>query len=71
MYALDKKNKKHIELTKFPFIQVREDGRHNAADGYESTNGAYRNGLRMQTQETVEIESGDEIRFGNLNYCYP
>ena len=35
-----------------------------------STNGTYRNGLRMQPQETVEIEPGDEIRFGNLNYCY-
>ncbi len=35
-----------------------------------STNGTFKNGLRMQPQETVEIEPGDEIRFGNLNYCY-
>lgn len=35
-----------------------------------STNGTYKNGLRMQPQETVEIEVGDEIRFGSLNYCY-
>lgn len=35
-----------------------------------STNGTYKNGLRMQPQETVEIEPGDEIRFGSLNYCY-
>ena len=35
-----------------------------------STNGTYKNGLRMQPQETVEIEPGDEVRFGNLNYCY-
>lgn len=35
-----------------------------------STNGTYKNGLRMQPQETTEIEPGDEIRFGNLNYCY-
>lgn len=35
-----------------------------------STNGTYKNGLRMQPQETVEVEPGDEIRFGNLNYCY-
>ena len=35
-----------------------------------STNGTFKNGLRMQPQETVEIEPGDEVRFGNLNYCY-
>lgn len=35
-----------------------------------STNGTYKNGLRIQPQETVEIEPGDEVRFGNLNYCY-
>ena len=35
-----------------------------------STNGTYKNGLRMEPQETVEIEPGDEIRFGNLHYCY-
>ena len=35
-----------------------------------STNGTYKNGLRMQPQETVELEPGDEVRFGNLNYCY-
>ena len=35
-----------------------------------STNGTYKNGLRLQPHETVEIEPGDEIRFGNLNYCY-
>lgn len=35
-----------------------------------STNGTYKNGLRLQPQETVEIEPGDEVRFGNLNYCY-
>ena len=35
-----------------------------------STNGTYKNGLRMEPSETVEIEPGDEIRFGKLNYCY-
>ena len=35
-----------------------------------STNGTYKNGLRMQPRETVELEPGDEVRFGNLNYCY-
>ena len=35
-----------------------------------STNGTYKNGLRMDPSETLEIEPGDEIRFGKLNYCY-
>lgn len=92
LYALDKKNKKHIELTKFPFtvgkmagcvdcvladdsvsrIHARFERVGDAIQltDMNSTNGTYRNGLRMQPQETVEIEPGDEIRFGNLNYCY-
>ncbi len=92
LYALDKKNKKHIELTKFPFTVGKMAGCvdciladesvsriharfERAGDVIQltdmnSTNGTYRNGLRMQPQETVEIEPGDEIRFGKLNYCY-
>ncbi|MDE6405350.1 MAG: FHA domain-containing protein [Lachnospiraceae bacterium] len=92
LYALDKKNKKHIELTKFPFtvgkmagcvdcvldddsvsrIHARFERVGDAIQltDMNSTNGTYRNGLRMQPQETVEIEPGDEIRFGKLNYCY-
>lgn len=92
LYALDKKNKKHIELTKFPFtvgkmagcvdcvltddsvsrIHARFEKVGDAIQltDMNSTNGTYRNGLRMQPRETVEIEPGDEIRFGNLNYCY-
>ena len=92
LYALDKKNKKHIELTKFPFtigkmtgcvdcaladdsisrlharIEKREDK--VFLTDMNSTNGTYKNGLRMEPSETVEIEPGDEIRFGKLNYCY-
>lgn len=92
LYALDKKNKKHITLNKFPFTVGKMAGCvdcvlmddsvsriharfEKAGDVIQltdmnSTNGTYRNGLRMQPQETVEIEPGDEIRFGNLNYCY-
>ncbi len=92
LYALDKKNKKHIELTKFPFTVgkmagcvdcvLADDSVSRIHARFErvgdviqltdmnSTNGTYRNGLRMQPQETVEIEPGDEIRFGKLNYCY-
>ncbi len=92
LYALDEKNKQHIELTKFPFIIGKMPGSvdcvlanhsisrlHARIDKQEdrlfltdmnSTNGTYKNGLRMKPNETIEMEVGDEIRFGNLNYCY-
>lgn len=92
LYAIDQKNKKHIELKKFPCtigkmagcvdyvlpdnsvsrIHARFDkqGEKILLTDMNSTNGTYKNGLRMQPQETVAIEPGDEIRFGSLNYCY-
>lgn len=92
LYALDPKNKKHIDLTHFPYtigkmagcvdcvltdasisrlharIERKED-RLFLTD-MNSTNGTYKNGLQMGPSETLEIEPGDEIRFGKLNYCY-
>lgn len=92
LYALDRKNKNHIELKRFPYtvgkmagcvdhvlsddsvsrIHARFDmqGERLLLTDMNSTNGTYKNGLRMQPQETVELEPGDEIRFGSLNYCY-
>lgn len=92
LYALDRKNKKHIEMNRFPFTVgkmagcvdcvIAEDSMSRIHARFEkegdrilmtdmnSTNGTYRNGLRLQPQETVEIEPGDEIRFGNLSYCF-
>ena len=92
LYAMDKKNKRHIELKQFPCtigkmagcvdyvladnsvsrIHARFDrqGDKVLLTDMNSTNGTFKNGLRMQPQETVEIEPGDEVRFGNLNYCY-
>lgn len=92
LYALDRKNKQHIELTKFPYTvgkmagcvdcvladdsisrihaRFEKEGDNIQMTDMNSTNGTYKNGLRMQPLETVEIEPGDEIRFGNLNYCY-
>lgn len=92
LYALDKKNKKHIELTQFPFTigkmagcvdcvltdesisrlhaRIEKQGEKIFLTDMNSTNGTYKNGLRMEPSETVEIEPGDEIRFGKLNYCY-
>lgn len=92
LYALDKKNKKHIELTRFPFTigkmagcvdcvltddsisrlhaRLEKQGEKIFLTDMNSTNGTYKNGLRMEPSETIEIEPGDEIRFGKLNYCY-
>lgn len=92
LYALDNKNKKHIELTQFPFTigkmagcvdcvltddsisrlhaRIEKQGNKIFLTDMNSMNGTYKNGLRMEPSETVEIEPGDEIRFGKLNYCY-
>lgn len=92
LYALDKKNKKHIALTQFPFtigkmagcvdcvladdsvsrLHARIEKRDEKIflTDMNSMNGTYKNGLRMMPSETVEIEPGDEIRFGKLSYCY-
>lgn len=92
LYALDKKNKKHIELTRFPFTigkmagcvdcvladdsisrlhaRIEKEDEKVFLTDMNSTNGTYKNGLRMEPSQTIEIEPGDEIRFGKLNYCY-
>lgn len=92
LYALDKKNKKHIHLTQFPFTigkmpgcvdcvladdsisrlhaRIEKENEKILLTDMNSMNGTYKNGLRMEPSETVEIEPGDEIRFGKLNYCY-
>ncbi len=35
-----------------------------------STNGTFKNGLRLEPNETVLIEQGDELRFGRMTFCY-
>lgn len=35
-----------------------------------STNGTFKNGLRLEPNETVRIECGDELRFGRMTFCY-
>lgn len=92
LYALDRKNKRHIELTKFPYTvgkmigcvdcaladdsvsrihaRFEKEGNTIRLVDMNSTNGTYKNGFRLQPQESVEIEPGDEIRFGHLSYCY-
>ena len=34
-----------------------------------STNGTFVNGVPLEPNETMELSEGDEIRFGDLNYC--
>lgn len=46
----------------------REDGIY--VTDLNSTNGTFKNGLRLEPNETVFIETGDEIRFGNMTFCY-
>ena len=92
LYAMDRRNKQHIELKRFPctigkmagcvdhvladnsvsriHVKFERQGDRILMTDMNSTNGTYKNGLRMEPQETVEIEPGDEIRFGNLHYCY-
>ncbi len=92
LYALDQKNKRHIELIKFPYTvgkmagcvdcvltddsvsrihaRFEKEGNVIRLTDMNSTNGTYKNGRRLQPQETVDIEPGDEIRFGSLHYCY-
>ncbi len=92
LYAMDRRNKQHIELKQFPctigkmagcvdyvladnsvsriHAKFERQGDRVLLTDMNSTNGTYKNGLRMEPQETVEIEPGDEIRFGNLHYCY-
>ncbi len=35
-----------------------------------STNGTFKNGLRLEPNETAGIEAGDEIRFGKMTFSY-
>ena len=92
LYALDKKNKKHIDFDKLPctigslpgyadvvldgksvsriHARLEREGDKVMLTDLNSTNGTFKNGLRMEPQETVQIEPGDEVRFGQICYCY-
>ncbi len=52
----------HAKLT-------RESNRFFLSD-QNSTNGTYRNGLRLNPNQTVPIEPGDEIALGKLKFIY-
>lgn len=52
----------HAKLT-------REGNRYYMSD-LNSLNGTYRNGMRLNPNETLPIEPGDEIAFGKLKFIY-
>ena len=52
----------HVKFTKYDNTVFMTD--------LNSTNGTYKNGLRLEPSETVPIEAGDEIRLGKLNFCF-
>ncbi len=91
LYALDRKNKTHIELDHLPVTigklngyvdyvidhpsisrmhaRLDRQGDRLMLSDLNSTNGVFLNGMRLSPNEVREIEEGDEIRFGSLNYC--
>lgn len=48
---------------------LRESGQFFLQD-MNSTNGCFRNGIRLEPNEKAEIEPGDEIGFGRLKFIY-
>ncbi len=51
-------------------VKFTENNNRICMTDLNSTNGTYKNGLRLEPSETVIIEAGDEIRLGNLNFNY-
>lgn len=50
--------------------KIEERGGHFILTDLNSTNGTFVNGLQMSPNEQVEIERGDEIRFGKMRYSF-
>lgn len=48
---------------------IREEGGVYIED-VNSTNGTFKNGLRLQPYEKRKLEVGDELRFGKTEYVY-
>jgi hypothetical protein len=51
-------------------VRFTKNGSHILMTDLNSTNGTYRNGIRLEPSETVAIEAGDEIRLGKLGFCF-
>jgi len=52
----------HVKFTRYEEAVLMTD--------LNSTNGTYKNGLRLDPNETVPIEAGDEIRLGKLKFYF-
>jgi hypothetical protein len=48
---------------------TEEEGNYYVED-LNSTNGTYKNGLRLQPYEKRKLEKGDELKFGKTEYVY-
>lgn len=48
---------------------TEEEGNYYVED-LNSTNGTYKNGLRLQPYEKRKLEKGDELKFGKIEYVY-
>ena len=50
--------------------RIVEIGGEHYLEDLNSTNGTYKNGLRLQPYEKRKLEEHDEVRFGKLEYTY-
>lgn len=50
--------------------RIVELGGEHYLEDLNSTNGTYKNGLRLQPYEKKKLEEHDEVRFGKLEYVY-
>lgn len=92
LYAMDRKNKHHIDLNRLPLsvgkmagavdvvindqsisrmhARFVKTGNQICILDLNSTNGTFRNGMRLEPNASEVIEPGDEIRLGRLKFIY-
>ena len=70
------KKKENVDLVMNDYSASRVHARITHEEGgyfiedLNSTNGTFKNGLRLQPYEKRKLESGDELRFGKTEYVY-
>ncbi len=70
------KKRENVDLVINDYSASRIHARITQEDGIfyledlNSTNGTFKNGLRLQPYEKRKLESGDELKFGNTEYTY-
>ena len=70
------KKKENVDLVINDYSASRVHARITHEEGgyfiedLNSTNGTFKNGLRLQPYEKRKLESGDELRFGKTEYVY-